>query len=292
MAQSKRPPLTKARAQWAKDRPGAVFHGTPLNYNAAAESRYAANLARLVRTMADETARELRKLYASEAATRHGMAAMDAAPSFASKARILTNALASRFQVLFDGRARTLAEALARDVDRSSKSTLHSSLKDVSGGLSLKTSVITPRVREVASATVQQNVALIKSIPQQYFTDIQTGVMRSVQSGNGVQEILQVIEKTAQVTENRAKLIARDQTSKAITAVNSARMQALRIRKFEWLHSGGGKEPRKLHQELSGQVFSLDDPPVIDERTGERGLPGQLINCRCRMVPVIDFEDE
>ncbi|RIQ43658.1 phage head morphogenesis protein, partial [Bordetella avium] len=32
-----------------------------------------------------------------------------------------------------------------------------------------------------------------------------------------------------------------------------------------------------------------DNPPIIDKTTGERGLPGQLINCKCRMRPVIDF---
>ena len=68
-------------------------------------------------------------------------------------------------------------------------------------------------------------------------------------------------------------------------------MQGLGVKKFKWLHSMGGKEPRPLHKNvLNGNVYSFDDPPVIDERTGERGLPGVLINCRCRMLPVIEFK--
>lgn len=269
-------------------RPNHVFKGQPLNYSAAVESRYAAGLARLVDRMAGETEREIRRLYESDAAVTHGM---DAGQSFASRARILTNKLADRFRVLFGAYAKTLADALVNGAARHSQSTLHSSLKEISGGLSLKTSAVTPRVQEIAKAAVQENVALIKSIPAQYFEKIQTGVMRSIVSGNGTQDVLKVVESTNQVTKDRAALIARDQTSKATTAINAARMENLRIRKFEWLHSGGGKEPRKLHQDYNGQVFSLDDPPVIDERTGERGLPGQLINCGCRMVPVLDFGD-
>jgi SPP1 gp7 family putative phage head morphogenesis protein len=287
-----RPPLTRRREAWAASRPGAVFRGTALNYPAAAEARYAAGLERLISAMVETTEKELAALYASETAAQHAMDATRPRASFASRARILTNALADRFQTMFAQWARPLSESFIKGIDRSSRSSLHGSLKDVSGGLSLKTSVITGRVQEVAKATVTENVGLIKSIPQQYFGKIQGEVMRSITSGNGVQDVLKAVQATGQVTQKRAELIARDQSSKATTAVNAARMQALKIRKFEWLHSGGGKEPRKLHQQLSGQVFRLDDPPIIDERTGERGLPGQLINCRCRMGPVIDFGDD
>lgn len=101
------------------------------------------------------------------------------------------------------------------------------------------------------------------------------------------------IEKLGGISKKRAALIARDQTSKATTAINKTRMAGLGVKKFKWLHSYGGKEPRPLHKDvLNGNIYSMEDPPVIDERTGERGLPGQLINCRCRMVPVIEFKAE
>jgi SPP1 gp7 family putative phage head morphogenesis protein len=94
------------------------------------------------------------------------------------------------------------------------------------------------------------------------------------------------------VTLRRARNIALDQTRKAYNNINKGRMQAIGVQKFEWVHSGGGQKPRELHIELDGQVFSFDDLPVIDERTGERGIPGQAINCRCTMVPVIEFETD
>ena len=116
---------------------------------------------------------------------------------------------------------------------------------------------------------------------------------RSIQTGRGMADLQPYVENLNQTTKKRAALIARDQTSKATTAINQARMQGLGVKKFKWLHSYGGKEPRPLHKDvLNGKIFSLDNPPVIDERTGERGLPGVLINCRCRLSPVIEFKAE
>ena len=288
MKRKPRPPLTKSRKAWAAAQGGASFRGAALNPNTSVELRYRAALGRLIAEMQAATltaARSLRAMHAADSV------AMDA-PSLASQARILTNALRKRFQAAFARRAQGLAEKFARDTEAASRGTLHASLKELSGGISLKTSTINPAIREIVKAGITENVALIKSIPDQYFLRLQGSIMRNIQSGDGTAGILRTVEALGVVTEHRAALIARDQTSKATTALNAARLKALGVPKFEWLHSGGGKEPRKLHQDMSGNVYSLDDPPVIDDKTGERGLPGQLINCRCRMVPVVDYGED
>ncbi len=282
MVRKTRPPLTRARQAT-----GGTFKGSPLNPPLSSEARYRAALERMINEMRRETERDLRSLYAALGAQDSAFATD--APSLASRARILTNALSARFQAAFARRSRGFAEQLARGVDAQSRTNLHASLRELSGGISLRTSVVTPRLREAVKASIIENVGLIKSIPTEYFLRIQGSVMRNITAGQGSAGILTTIERIGTVTTARAALIARDQTSKATTAVNSARMSALGIRKFEWLHSAGGKEPRQLHVEMSGKVYDLDDPPVIDDKTGERGLPGQLINCRCRMVPVVDF---
>jgi SPP1 gp7 family putative phage head morphogenesis protein len=74
--------------------------------------------------------------------------------------------------------------------------------------------------------------------------------------------------------------------------LNASRMKAIGLNKYEWVHSGGGQRPREFHRDvLNGQIFSLDDPPIIDEQTGERGIPSQLINCRCTMLPLLEFSN-
>jgi len=42
---------------------------------------------------------------------------------------------------------------------------------------------------------------------------------------------------------------------------------------------------RKDHLRLNGQVFCWDDPPVVNQRTGERGHPGMDGACRCYAEP-------
>lgn len=286
-------PLTKKRKEWADARGGAVFYGDPLTAPDRVESRYRATLEMAIARMTEEVEREIEALWTGPVAVASPAVpttAQDAAPSMASQARILTNKLQRKFFAFFDRLATPTATAFMAGVDKHSKTNLHSSLQAVSGGLSLKTSVVTGKVLEITKAGVAENVALIKSIPRQYFPRIQQAVMRSITTGQGAKTVLDAVRQIGHSTDSRAKLIARDQTSKATTSLNAARMQGLNIRKFQWLHSSGGREPRPLHiNTLNGQIFQLDKPPIIDDKTGERGLPGQLINCRCRMVPVVDY---
>lgn len=283
-------PLTRKRQEWAKARGGAVFYGKPLTDPDRVEARYRATLERAIAAMTEEAEAAIRKLWESPVNRHAVLSGMDAAPSMTAQARILTNALAAKFTAFFDRIAAPTANSFVAGVDKHTKSNLHASLAGLSGGLSLKTSVITGRTKEILKASVAENVALIKSIPREYFPKLQGAVMRSITTGQGVKTVLEAVVKTGEVTKKRAALIARDQTSKATTALNASRMSALNVRKFEWLHSGGGKVPRDLHKhKLNGEIFDLDNPPVIDEKTGERGLPGQLINCGCRMIPVVDY---
>lgn len=281
--------LSPTRKLWAEERGGAVFVGKPLSPPDVAEAKYHQALKKLVERMATMTEREIVKLYKSP----EGRATFATDASFASMAARLIKILQGKFNVLFTGAAGGLAEALVHGVSRQSAVGLGQSLKDLSGGVTLKTDVVSGAVADVVKASIKSNVALIKSIPQKYFEGIEGEVMRSIQTGRGMADLQPAIEKLGVVSKKRAALIARDQTSKATTAINTARMKGLGVKKFKWLHSYGGKEPRPLHKNvLNGNVYSLDDPPVIDERTGERGLPGVLVNCRCRMVPVVEFKAE
>jgi len=115
--------------------------------------------------------------------------------------------------------------------------------------------------------------------------------MRSITTGNGMQDLLPYLEKAKGISKRRAKIIAYDQTRKAFNNVNKAKMQKLGIKEFEWLHTGGSNEPRKHHIKLSGQIFSFDNLPFSEDNE-RRIYPGSEINCRCRAIPVIKFDEE
>jgi SPP1 gp7 family putative phage head morphogenesis protein len=151
-------------------------------------------------------------------------------------------------------------------------------------------------MEEVAKASVAENVSLIKSIPEQYFKDITGAVMRSITTGNGLADLVSEIDKYAGQTKRRAENLALDQTRKAYNSINKQRMQAIGVRQFEWIHSGGGQVPRESHLKISGHIFDFDKVEEQQAALGvperDRGIPGFPVNCRCTMLPVINFEQE
>jgi SPP1 gp7 family putative phage head morphogenesis protein len=222
--------------------------------------------------------------------TRHDVAeaAMDISP--ASQARILAAKLRAQFEQLFADQSKPVGERMVDQANAASATATYNSLKELSGGLSLDVRALSPDVLEAMKLAVATQVSLIKSIPSQYFTKVEGAVYRSMTGGNGLQDLHEFFVKQYGEESRRAKNIALDQTRKAYNNLNKERMKKHGVGKFEWLHSGGGLHPRPLHQSYNGRVFSFGNLPIIDEATGERGIPGQAINCGCTMVPVIEFE--
>lgn len=289
--------LTAKRAAWARSREhDGVMRGRRLALPAGVAMRYEQRLTRLVQQMVEETRREIVVLFnhpdIHEHFTKHGQPgatvyAMDVSPS--SQARILTNKLKDRFDQLFSDWSKPAAETMVTQANDASKSSVYTSLKELSGGLSLKTDILTGPMQEFFKATITRNVALIKSIPAQYFQQIQESTMRSITDGKGLADLVPDLEKYEGVTRRRAEFIATDQTHKAYNGLNRGRMEAIGVKQFEWVHSGGGQHPRPMHIALSGTICSFAKLPIIDE-DGTRGIPGQLPNCRCTMVPVVRFD--
>lgn len=281
--------LTAKRSTWATQRKEAVaFRGHPLQYNAGLSVKYVTALQSITAQMTSQVKREVLRMYKSDAAAAHF--GQDA--TIASQSRILMNALANKFNSLFAKKAPGMAESMVNAANGASTTAMHSSLQQLTGGMSLKTSLMSPGLEEITKAAVVENVGLIKSIATEYLQKVEGAVMRSITSGNGLKDLIPALEQYEGQTHRRAKNIALDQTRKVYNSINRGRMEAIGVKKFTWHHSGGGAHPREDHVEMDGQVFSFDDPPVIDQRTGETGIPGQAINCRCTMSPYFDFENK
>jgi SPP1 gp7 family putative phage head morphogenesis protein len=282
--------LTKRKQAWVDKRKPQVIRGAPLNNPSILEEKFARRLEQLVAKMCDDVNQKLARFFTEPHAEEYFDAAQDA--SVSSQARILSNALMKKFNGMFSSLAPTIAEQQLNAVNAASSSAVHSSLRDLSGGLSLPTTGITSDMQEVLSASTTEMVGLIKSISQEYLSGVQGQLMRSITSGRGLADLTPYLEKHKGITQRRARMIAQDQTRKAYNNLNRGRMEKLGLSKFEWLHTGGSAHPRKLHQSYNGKIFSFGDPPVVDENTGERGIPGTAINCRCRMRVVLEFDTE
>lgn len=93
------------------------------------------------------------------------------------------------------------------------------------------------------------------------------------------------------VSESRAEFLARDAVLSINSKITTARMKSAGIARFAWTTSGD-ERVRDSHADLDGQIFSYDDPPVVD---GEPALPGEPPLCRCTAfpeLPELDEEDE
>lgn len=140
--------------------------------------------------------------------------------------------------------------------------------------------------RDVLSSLIIENVNLIKSIPEQYFTQVQSLVQVAVQNGRDLGYLSEELENRYDITHRRAVVIARDQTNKATEQMSVARNKALGITQGLWIHTSGGKTYRKTHVEMNGKLFDLDKG-LYDSAVGHYIMPGEEINCRCTYRPVL-----
>ncbi len=139
-------------------------------------------------------------------------------------------------------------------------------------------------LQEAIDEAVGANVALITSIPQQYFDRIEQAVMASMQAGTLNDDLADELKKIKGMTDNRAKLIARDQLGKINSRLSQIRQQSLGITHYYWSTSHD-ERVRARHKRWDGDLIAWDSPPID-------GHPGQAINCRCTAIPDLDFLTE
>lgn len=154
---------------------------------------------------------------------------------------------------------------------------------------------ISSDIADAMQVAIMENVSLIKSIAPQYIERVTGAVTRAMQNGMSDVELGREIAKYGKMTLRRAVNIAQDQSRKSYTALTLRKMERAGIKKFQWIHVGGSIHPREHHLKeyphgLNNGIFDIDNPPVIDKRTGERGFPAQLPFCRCTMAGVSEFD--
>jgi len=151
-----------------------------------------------------------------------------------------------------------------------------------------------PSLQEYVDASIFDNTRLITSIPEQYLTQVESIVMTNVRAGGRPSSIAKQLQKQFDITENRAKLIARDQTAKINGDLNKKRQIATGFEYFEWIDSGD-ERVRDRHDFISDKVtaygkgiYRWDNPPLSDQ--GVPIIPGQDFQCRCIGRPVSQRE--
>lgn len=186
----------------------------------------------------------------------------------------------------FDDLALRIAPAFTKEVERGTTAAIKRSLSAYD--IPRVKFTMTKEMREAVDGIVAENVNLIKSIPEKYFTQVQTIALQSITRGRDLGYMTDELERQLGVTRRRAQLIARDQNNKATAELSRVRQEALGITEGIWIHSGGGSEPRPKHVKANGKRFKLSEGLPVGEN-GEYVLPGQEIHCGCTWKPILPF---
>lgn len=201
--------------------------------------------------------------------------AEDAAPS--AKVKAILDELARRWIKKFDDWAPRISEAYVKSMFKATDSSFRQALKDAGWTVDFK---LTPAIRDALTASIEENVGLIRSIPQEYLQQVEGIVMRSYSAGRNLETMVKDLKALYPKVGDRAELIARDQSNKANATVNRTRSLQLGLTEAIWMHSSAGKVPRPSHLKAGKDKlrYKIAEGAFID---GEYIQPGQLINCRC-----------
>lgn len=196
-----------------------------------------------------------------------------------------TSRIISGIQILFAQKYNRpslskVVEGEAKDIEQRQRKDLEKSLFSILG---IQMPFSDPGLSDSISNFTIQNVELISSIPSRYFQQVEQIILREIQAGTVGQiekKIVGLINLEGKKAKNRAKLIARDQSSKFYNDLNRTRQKNVGIDKYRW-ETAGDERVRPTHRANDGKIFSWDSPPAT-------GHPGYEINCRCVGVPALE----
>lgn len=175
--------------------------------------------------------------------------------------------------------------------------------------------IVDEAMKDNLEVMMMESASYIKTIPSYLVGHVADRVLQHFK-GEPMPEnrtLKQQIKEEFKVSDGRAKVLARDQTSKMNTSITSIRQQNLGIEWYIWktvedeavVGRPGGLYPKgtKLHKNhwiMQDKICKWDDDSVYSDDNGKtwkprteempKNQPGQDIMCRCRAAPYIDVE--
>lgn len=127
---------------------------------------------------------------------------------------------------------------------------------------------------------VAQNVSLIESVPETMLDQVETVLLTGLRQNARAEELSRDIQERMDVSESRARLIARDQVAKLYGEVNRLRQDNLGITRYTW-RTMQDERVRPTHADKEGNEYDWDDAPA------DTGHPGEDYQCRCYAEPIL-----
>jgi SPP1 gp7 family putative phage head morphogenesis protein len=138
----------------------------------------------------------------------------------------------------------------------------------------------------ILSKLQQEQVKLITSLPLDAAERVHLLSQEALVSSARAKEIAAQIYATGEITESRAKLIARTEVARVSSNLVQARSQYAGSDGYVWRTSEDA-DVRESHSRMEGVYVRWSVPPKLDNMIGHAGT---LPNCRCFAEPI--FPDQ
>ena len=203
--------------------------------------------------------------------------------------RMAFNRLLAQWQKKADDYAKKWAARFARQIGDYTDLAIRNNISanytsDIDKALAIKPVA----VKESLRATYESNLFLIKSIPRDIIERYQQGFMQGIANFDR-QQLMELALQYGDISQRRAKMIARDQTSKATNAYHNARASELGFDYYVWNTSKDERVSKGDggHIHLQGRIYKYSEPTAIIDSYGNKGHCGGRCNCRCVGVSVM-----
>lgn len=250
---------------------------------------YRDQLIGFVKTMQDIVINELQRPTLNDAPTEDPL----------DISRKLSRAIQRLSQITIDSFANRLAAGMIQRGNAQNKRQVQAAY-NAAFGIDLTGLLSNEVVSEQLNKALQDNIDLIKSIQTDFINDIGSKVFTELFEGGRHENFVQLIRERGQVTESRAKFIARDQTSKLNSSLTEIRSKELGLDLYIWGGAGDERE-RDSHFVLNNMLCKYSDPTVYSDDNGKTwkkrstigayiGNPGEDYQCRCVAIPYVYWD--
>jgi SPP1 gp7 family putative phage head morphogenesis protein len=154
---------------------------------------------------------------------------------------------------------------------------------------------LSPEARKKIADEWQNNMKLwIKDFTEKEIVRLRKDLQTRAFQGDRREGAVKTIQDSYGVSANKAKFLARQETSLLMTKFKETRYLDAGVKEYIWgCVAGTARHPvRPSHKILEGKIFRWDAPPVTTA-PGEpqrRNNPGQDYNCRCFAKPIVRFD--
>lgn len=150
-------------------------------------------------------------------------------------------------------------------------------------------------LESVTSEWYSQQSQHVNSIVSTYTDKLATIISNAVQRGSLYKDVQKEVKNLYNITDNRAKFIARNEIGNLNAVTTKRRQEEAGIYCYEW-RTSEDERVRVSHAELNGDLFFWHDSKVgeINGRKiypASKLHPGMDYRCRCIAIPIIDLNN-